>query len=290
MLIFAVQSFVDVMRVFVDSVGVVWLAVVAPLLLTVKVHHYLLVTEVTDHSLDLIVFSMISSAKHKVPLELLGLLLGDCPHILQINRVHVHETIQYKNAVASVLINTEPVDDQHDHDNDNKYQWEHQEHLVAPDLVEKVHHAADVLNCDVNQTYCENQERNDLECHNCPWLNLIPRYDGHITESMEGCHELKHKEWNIKQDKIDYFPSVNGIFELFPTFVQYPINKNHPKGHKKRQKVDNESYWHESPSLQKNHYVNPLGANIVAAYSGSLNMTVKIDRNMIAFIYKVFRL
>lgn len=111
MLIRAVQSFVDVIWVFVDSVGVVWLAVVAPLLLTVKVHHDLFVTEVTDHSLDLIVFSMISSAKHKVPLQLLSLLLGDCPHILQVNGVHIHKTIKNQNSIASVLINTEPIND-----------------------------------------------------------------------------------------------------------------------------------------------------------------------------------
>lgn len=111
MLIPAIQSFVDVMWVFVDSIGVIWLSVIATLLLTVKVHHDLFVTEVTDHSLNLIVLSMISSAKHKVPLELLGLLLGDCPHILQINRVHVHETIKNQNSIASVLINTEPIND-----------------------------------------------------------------------------------------------------------------------------------------------------------------------------------
>jgi len=34
--------------------------------------------------------------------------------------------------------------------------------------------------------------------------------------------------------------------------------------------------------------VNPFGANIVAAYNGSLNITVKIDKYKIIFCYRVF--
>lgn len=183
LLVSALNSLIDILRVFIDSVGVFSLCVVLSLFahFTVKVDHDFLTSKITNDSFNLVSIKL-PAAYNFLSFEPFGLSSIDWVHILQIYSVHIHESKENQNSVTCVLVYTESIYHKHDDDHQEKYEWKYQKHLISPYFTEKVHRASDVLDSDVCQSSCKHQKWYYFECHDTPWLYIVIEQDWFIAE------------------------------------------------------------------------------------------------------------